>query len=80
MITLSEPIVTSSPIAAPSWMWTCARMSHERPTIAPSTTALRPTCVAASITERAVRARSRSVTLFDSTECFPTVASRPIRQ
>src|SRR5580765_6515052 len=55
MTTLSEPIVTSSPIAAPSWTWTWARRSHDRPTIAPSTTALRPMCVAASITDRVVR-------------------------
>jgi len=34
MITLSEPIVTSSPIATPSWTRTCARRSQERPTIA----------------------------------------------
>src|SRR5438105_1498209 len=42
MITLSAPIVTSSPIATPSCTRTCARKSHERPTIAPSTTAERP--------------------------------------
>ena len=39
MSTLSSPIFTSSPIATPSWSRTCARMSHERPTIAPSTSA-----------------------------------------
>jgi hypothetical protein len=43
-------------------------MSHERPTIAPSTIAPRPMCVAESITDRAVRARSRSVTLAERTE------------
>src|SRR5215207_8758596 len=36
--TLSSPIVTSSPTATPSPIPTCARMSHERPTIAPSIT------------------------------------------
>src|SRR6185312_5081932 len=41
MITLSAPIVTSSPIATPSWMRTCPRMSHERPRIAPSISDLR---------------------------------------
>ena len=80
MITLSAPIVTSSPIATPSWMRTWARMSHERPMIAPSTSALRPMWVDASITERVVRARSRSVTLADSTEYGPTSASGAIRQ
>ena len=80
MITLSEPIVTSSPIATPSWMRTCARMSHDRPMIAPSISELRPTCVDASRTERVVRVRSRSVTLFDSTECAPTVAPGATRQ
>ena len=46
--------------------------------IAPSTSALRPMCVALSITERVMRARSRSVTLAESTEYAPTVASRAI--
>jgi len=41
-ITLSAPIVTSSPTATPSWMRTCERMSQERPTTAPSTIELRP--------------------------------------
>ena len=76
----SEPIVTSSPIAAPSWIRTWSRMSHERPTIAPSISALRPTCVEESITVRTVRARSRSVTPFESTVYGPTDASRAIRQ
>jgi hypothetical protein len=55
-------------------------MSHERPTIAPSTSAPRPMWVEASITDRAVRARSRNVTLAERTEYGPTVASRAIRQ
>ena len=76
----SEPIVTSSPIAAPSWIRTWSRMSQARPMIAPSISALRPTCVAASITERVVRARSRSVTPFESTVYGPIEASRVIRQ
>src|SRR5580765_3067249 len=59
MITLSAPIVTSSPMATPSWIRTCPRMSHERPRIAPSISELRPMCVDASITERVVRVRSR---------------------
>ena len=63
----SEPIVTSSPIAAPSWMRTWSRMSQERPTTAPSIRELRPMWLAASITERTVRARSRSVTPCEST-------------
>src|SRR5437764_429732 len=42
MTTVSEPIVTSSPIATPSWMRTCARMSQDRPRIAPSIRQLRP--------------------------------------
>ena len=75
MMLASEPIVTSSPIATPSWMRTWSRMSQERPTIAPSISALRPTCVEASITVRVVRARSRSVTPFESTEYGPTEAS-----
>jgi hypothetical protein len=80
MITLSAPIVTSSPIATPSWIRTCPRMSHERPRIAPSISELRPMCVDASITERVVRVRSRSVTLFESTECEPTLAPGAMRQ
>ena len=80
MITLSAPIVTSSPIATPSCTRTCARKSQERPTIAPSTSALRPMYVDASTIERVVRARSRSVTLVESTEYGPTVASGAIRQ
>ena len=76
----SEPIVTSSPIAAPSWIRTWSRMSHERPTIAPSISALRPTWVEESITVRTVRARSRSVTPFERTVYGPTDASRAIRQ
>ena len=80
MITVSAPIVTSSPIATPSWRRTWARMSHDRPMIAPSISELRPMCVEASITERVVRVRSRSVTLFDSTECEPTVAPGAMRQ
>ena len=71
MITLSEPIVTSSPIATPSCTRTCARRSHERPMIAPSTTVERPIDVDASMIEREVRARSRSVTLVASTEYGP---------
>ena len=67
MITLSAPTVTSSPMATPSWMRTFARMSHERPRIAPSTSDDRPICVDESITERVTRVRSRSVTLFEST-------------
>ena len=55
MITVSEPIVTSSPIATPSWMRTWLRMSHERPRIAPSRMLERPTCVEESITVRVVR-------------------------
>ncbi len=80
MITLSEPIVTSSPIATPSWMRTCARRSHERPTIAPSTVVERPIEVDASMIERDVRARSRSVTLEPRTVYGPTVASGATRQ
>src|SRR3954466_5562101 len=80
MITLSAPIVTSSPIATPSWIRTCPRMSHERPRIAPSISELRPMCVDASITERVVRVRSRRVTLFESTECEPTLAPGALRQ
>src|SRR5207253_2920450 len=67
-ITLSAPITTSSPIATPSWIRTWRRTSQRRPMIAPSTTALWPTYVAASITERAVRAPSRSVTLVARVE------------
>src|ERR1700751_907331 len=59
MITLSEPTVTSSPIATPSCTRTCARRSHDRPTIAPSTTADRPIEVDVSTIEGAVRARSQ---------------------
>ena len=77
---LWSPIVTSSPIATPSWMRTCERMSDERPTIAPSISVLRPMCVSESITERVVRARSRSVTFADSTEYGPTVAPGRMRQ
>ena len=80
MSTLSSPILTSSPIATPSCRREWARMSQERPMIAPSTSAPRPMCVEASIIERAVRARSRSVTLAESTEYAPTVASRATRQ
>ena len=80
MITLSAPIVTSSPTATPSWMRTCARMSHDRPRIAPSISELRPMCVDASITERVVRVRSRSVTLFERTEYAPTAAPSATRQ
>ena len=80
MITLCAPRVTLSPIATPSWMRTCARTSHERPRIAPSTSALRPMCVPLSTTDRTVRAPSRTVTLFESTEYAPIVASRPTRQ
>ena len=76
----SAPIVTSSPTATSSWIRTCARMSHARPTIAFSISALRPTWVDASITEATVRARSRSVTLAPRTEYGPTVASGAIRQ
>ena len=68
MITLSAPIVTSSPIATPSWMRTCERMSQFRPTIAFSMSALRPMWVEASMTDATVRARSRRVTLEESTE------------
>ena len=57
MITLSDPIVTLSPIETPSWMRTWARMSLERPMIAPSTRDERPMCVDASITDPA-RART----------------------
>ena len=56
MITLSEPIVTSSPIATPSCTRTCARRSHERPTTAPSTVVARPIDVEPSMIERAARA------------------------
>ena len=80
MITLSEPIVTSSPIATPSWMRTWPRMSQERPRIAPSIKELRPMWVEASMTDRVVLVRSRSVTLFESTECEPTVAPGATRQ
>ena len=63
MITLSAPIVTSSPIATPSWTRTCARMSQERPTIAPSTTR-RAADLRRRVDDRpVVRAPSRSVTL-----------------
>ena len=48
--------------------------------IAPSTTALWPMYVAASITERAMRAPSRSVTLVSSTEYGPTEASGEMLQ
>jgi hypothetical protein len=80
MTTLSEPIVTSSPIATSSCTRTCERMSQFRPTIAFSIRALRPMCVEASITDATVRARSRNVTLEASTEYGPTVASALIRQ
>ncbi len=76
----SEPIVTSSPIAAPSWMRTWSRRSQARPTIAPSISVLRPMCVELSTTLRVVCARSRSVTLFESTVYGPTRASRATRQ
>ncbi len=78
--TLSAPIVTSSPIATPSWMRTCERMSHDRPMTAPSIRAEAPMCVEASMTDRAVRARSRSVTLALRTVCAPTSASAPMRE
>ena len=77
---LCAPRTTSSPIAAPSWMRTCERTSQPLPRIAPSTSALRPMCVLASITERTVRARSRSVTLAPSTEYGPIDACGEIRQ
>jgi len=80
MTTVSEPIVTSSPIATPSWMRTCARMSQDRPRIAPSIRQLRPTCVDESSTERVVRVRSLSVTVFESTEYSPTLAPGAMRQ
>ncbi len=80
MITVSEPIVTSSPTATPSWIRTCARMSQDRPMTAPSISELRPMCVDASMTERVVRVRSRNVTLFERTECAPTVAPGAMRQ
>jgi len=80
MITVSDPIFTSSPMATPSWMRTCERMSQERPRIAPSIRQLRPMCVDASMTERVVRARSRSVTVFDRTECSPTLAPGAMRE
>ena len=57
-----------SPIAAFSPMRAWARMSHMRPTTAPSTIALEPTYVEASTIERATRACSRSATLCASTE------------
>ncbi len=78
--TLSSPIVTSSPTATPSPIRTCARMSQERPTIAPSISAARPMCVPESITLCVVLAFSRRVTFADSTEYGPTVASGRIRQ
>ena len=56
------------------------RRSHERPTIAPSTIALRPMCVPDSMTARSMRARSRSVEFVPSTECGPMLASGAIRQ
>ena len=80
MITLSAPIFTSSPIATPSCTRVCARRSQARPMIAPSMTALRPMYVDASMTERDTRARSRSVTLVESTEYGPTDASGAMRQ
>ena len=80
MITLSAPTVTSSPMATPSCTRTCARRSHERPTTAPSTVVDRPIDVDPSTIDRTVRARSRSVTLVDSTEYGPTVASGAMRQ
>jgi hypothetical protein len=55
-------------------------MSQERPTIAPSTTALRPMYVAASMTLRLVRACSRRVTLADRTEYWSTLAPAAMRQ
>src|SRR5919106_150901 len=42
MTTLCWPIVQESPMAALSWMRACGRMSHDLPTVAPSTRALRP--------------------------------------
>ena len=80
MITLSSPTLTSSPSATPSCRRAWARMSHERPMIEPSTSAPRPMCVDASMTERVVRARSRSVTLADRTEYAATWASGAMRQ
>ena len=80
MITLSAPTVTSSPMATPSWTRTCARRSHERPTIAPSTTVLRPMYVDASTIECDVLAPSRTVTLVERTEYGPTAACGEIRQ
>jgi len=80
MTSASAPIVTSSPIATPSWMRTCARRSQLRPITAPSTIALVPTCVEESITVRLVRAPSRSVTLLPRIEYGATVASGEIRQ
>jgi hypothetical protein len=80
MITLSAPTVTSSPMATPSCTRTCERRSHERPTIAPSTTVERPIDVDASTIDREVCARSRSVTLVESTEYGPTLASGATRQ
>src|SRR5579875_654855 len=64
-ITLSAPTVTSSPIATPSWTRTWARRSQPRPTIAPSTSVLRPMYVEASTIERTTRPRSRTVTLVE---------------
>ena len=37
-------------------------------------------CVDASMTDRVVRVRSRSVTLLERTECAPTVAPGAMRQ
>ena len=48
--------------------------------IEPSTSAPRPMCVDVSMTERVVRARSRSVTLADRTEYAATWASGAMRQ
>lgn len=80
MIMLSAPMVTSSPIATPSCTRTCARRSHDLPMMAPSTTVLRPMYVDASTIDRAVRARSRNVTLVERTEYGPTEASGATRQ
>src|SRR5919204_246163 len=73
MSTLSAPTVTSSPIATPSWMRTCPRMSHERPRIAPSTIDARPMCVEASITERV---KVRLAVLVEVADVLPVAVHR----
>ena len=55
-------------------------MSQDFPTIAPSTSALRPRYVEESMTERVVRACSRRVTLGERTEYGPTDACGAMRQ